>query len=119
MNEQTRLYDEPVRPEDKRLRELAETLIPEGPRTMPRSMLGELYGGGETGDRRGRKAIEDMRQAGAVIINQQDGRGYYRPSDDDVDAVLHQLRSTHSRAMALLKQEKAQREWLRERGIEA
>lgn len=59
-----------------------------------------------------------MRQAGAVIINRQDGRGYYRPSDDDVDAVLHQLRSTRARAMALLRQEKAQREWLRERGIE-
>lgn len=41
-----------------------------------------------------------------------------RPEDDDVEAVLHQLRSTRARAMALLKQEKAQREWLRERGVE-
>lgn len=113
MNEQTMLYEEPERQEDVEWRMWAESAIPEGPVTITRSELARVYGS----DRAGRKFIEQARRAGTVIVNQQDGRGYYRPSNDDVDAVLHQLKSTHSRAMALLKQEKAQREWLRERGV--
>ena len=51
-----------------------------------------------------RKAISQARREGLVIINDQDGRGYYR--SDDIKDIKRQRDQTHHRAMSLLAQEK-------------
>ena len=117
MNEQTRLYEEPVRPGDLALRVTAETVIPEGrDHAVSRTGIARIF---DAGDRQAREWIERMRAAGAVILNAQDGRGYYRPADEDTEAVLRQLRQDEARAKSILRRTKHLRRWLRERGVEA
>lgn len=65
-------------------------------------------------DRTVRKMIETARAEGALIINAQDGRGYYI-SDDEAD-IRRQLNINHSRAMSILRQQKRLRQKLREIG---
>ena len=55
-------------------------------------------------DRAIRKLIEIARNQGAVIINNQDGEGYYQ--SDDLQDLLAQYRTNHSRAMSILRQQK-------------
>ena len=65
-------------------------------------------------DRTVRKMIELARAEGALIINAQDGRGYYI-SEDEAD-IRRQLNINHSRAMSILRQQKKLRQKLREIG---
>ena len=65
-------------------------------------------------DRTVRKMIEVARAEGALIINAQDGRGYYI-SDNEAD-IRRQLHANHSRAMSILRQQKKLRQKLREIG---
>lgn len=67
-------------------------------------------------DRTVRKMIETARAEGALIINAQDGRGYYI-SEDEAD-IRRQLNINHSRAMSILRQQKRLRQKLREIGCE-
>jgi len=62
--------------------------------------------------------IEKARRDGTIIINKQDGRGYYQPGPDDVADMLHQYRSNNSRAKSILAQQKHIRKRLREKGLE-
>ena len=63
-------------------------------------------------DRAVRKLIEIARIEGAIILNAQDGAGYYI-SDNPVD-IRRQIATNNSRAMAILKQQKCLRRRLAE-----
>lgn len=56
------------------------------------------------GDRTMREKISEARRAGLLIMNRQDGRGYYR--SNNVSELKDQLTQTHNRALTLLAQEK-------------
>lgn len=66
-------------------------------------------------DRNIRQMIEDARKQGAIIINKQDGRGYYQ--SDLTHDLLHQYRSSHSRVMGQLQQLSYLRRELQGRGV--
>ncbi len=53
-------------------------------------------------DRKVREMIETARKDGALILNDQDGAGYY--ISEDVGELKRQLHSNHSRAMSVLRQ---------------
>lgn len=55
-------------------------------------------------DRKMRKWIETARQEGLVIANDQDGKGYYRPTTREELEALY--RQNQSRALAILRQQK-------------
>lgn len=63
-------------------------------------------------DRTVRQMIEKARREGEIIINLGSGEGYYI-SDDPAD-IEKQLRMNNSRAMAILVQQRALRNKLRE-----
>lgn len=65
-----------------------------------------------------RRAIEKLRNNGVVIINNQDGQGYYQPTDDDVIRVKQHYLQEKSRADSILAPLGAERAWLLERGVE-
>lgn len=62
--------------------------------------------------RKVRKMIEECRRSGIIIINDQDGKGYYK--SDKKEDIERQMRQNHSRAMAILVQQKHLRRKLRE-----
>ena len=67
-------------------------------------------------DRAVRKLIQDARDRGEIIINEQDGEGYYI-SDREED--LHkQYRANQNRAMSILKQQKHLREKIQAKAAE-
>lgn len=63
-------------------------------------------------DRQIRKLIQEARERGEIIINAQDGAGYY--VSDDVGEMKRQLASNRSRAMSVLRQQKHLRRKIRE-----
>lgn len=67
-------------------------------------------------DRRARKLVEQARLEGCMIINTQDGNGYYLPKD--ISDILTQYRQDTNRAMAILVRRKHMRKLLKEAGIE-
>lgn len=54
-------------------------------------------------DRTIRRMIQEARDRGEIIINAQDGAGYYL--SDDVGEMKRQLALNNSRAMSVLKQQ--------------
>ena len=54
-------------------------------------------------DRTIRRLIQEARDRGEIIINAQDGAGYYM--SDDVGEMKRQLALNNSRAMSVLKQQ--------------
>lgn len=80
---------------------LAE-FIPVGrDKTVSRSDLAKRM---NMSDRHMRAAVSLARREGLVIINDQNGRGYYR--SEDIRDMQRQLNQTHNRALSLLAQEK-------------
>ena len=63
-------------------------------------------------DRSVRKMIEAARKGGALIMNAQDGTGYYR--SEDIGELKRQLQRNHSRAMSILVQQKHLRRKIKE-----
>lgn len=63
-------------------------------------------------DRQVRKLIQEARDRGEIIINAQDGAGYYL--SDDVGELKRQYRLNRSRAMSVLRQQKYLRRKIRE-----
>lgn len=57
-----------------------------------------------TKDRAVRNAIEEARREGAIIINAQDGKGYYQT--DDLEEIRQQYHRNNNRAMSILVQQK-------------
>lgn len=78
---------------------------------VSRSYLASMLG---VSDRKMRKMIEDERRAGAIILNAQDGKGYYMT--DDLDEMERQYRQDTARAMAILTRRKALRKRLKDAG---
>jgi len=62
-------------------------------------------------DRQVRRAIEDARVAGNIIINLQDGKGYFTTDDPMVLKLQYNL--NQSRAMSVLVQQKFIRQKLK------
>lgn len=74
---------------------------------VSRASLGELRGGGPTGDRRARKEIKQLREAGEIIINDQSGDGYYRPTN--MEEARRYLAQEESRARSIYRSLRALR----------
>lgn len=88
--------------------------IPKGKENaVSREYLASLYGGGETGDRKAREAIERARYK-TVILNLQDGSGYFQPNPDEGELVERQYRQTDHRANSINRQRRALRKWQRD-----
>ena len=68
-------------------------------------------------DRVMRELIEQERRKGAIILNLQDGRGYFRPAPDEMDDVLRQYKQNDRRAMSILVQQKHLKRVLKEAGV--
>lgn len=68
-------------------------------------------------DRRVRKLIQDARDRGELILNAQDGRGYY--TSDDLDELERQYRANKNRAMSILRQQRHIRRRLTELKLKA
>ena len=80
---------------------------------VPREYLMEATG---LSDREVRKEIEKARKNGYIIINRQDGKGYY--ISDNTDDLLQQYKQNKRRAMSILVQQKYLRKKLKELGVE-
>ena len=57
-------------------------------------------------DRKIREEIEQARRKGAIIINAQDGAGYYQ--SEDIRDIAKQYRQNERRALSILAQQKQQ-----------
>jgi len=89
-----------------------ENYIPVGrENAVSRIRLSEITG---LSDRGNRREIEQARCRGVIIINLQDGVGYYR--SDDVDEMHKQYKQNENRAMSVLVQQKFLRSRLRAAG---
>lgn len=67
-------------------------------------------------DRKMRNEIENARRRGFLIINLQDGRGYYR--SDDLDDIERQYRIDTARGRSIWIRRNAMRKMLKEAGRE-
>lgn len=67
-------------------------------------------------DRKLREQIEQARRRGCIIINRQDGCGYYQTND--LDEIEQQYRRQQGRALAVLCQQKHLRRLLKAAGRE-
>ena len=65
-------------------------------------------------DRQMRQAVEDARAEGVIILNRQDGGGYYQ--SNDLDDMMRQYRQDTARALAILKRRKPLRDKLKAAG---
>lgn len=63
-------------------------------------------------DRRVRRLIQDARDRGELILNAQDGKGYY--TSDDEGELKRQYNTNRNRALSILRQQKYIRRRLRE-----
>lgn len=86
-------------------------LIPED-RPIRRWELKELAG---TSDRRVRRAIQEAREDGILIVNMQDGSGYQRVSADDLAQIRRQYQLNLARMISLSRQQKPLRAILKEK----
>lgn len=65
-------------------------------------------------DRQMRKAVEDARNEGLIILCECNGRGYYQ--SNDMDEIQHQYKQDTNRAMAILKRRGPMRTLLKQAG---
>lgn len=87
--------------------------IPEGrANAVTRAQLHERTG---LPDRKIREEIERARREGAIIINAQDGAGYYR--SEDLREIARQYQQNERRALSILKQQKHLRKRLKVAGM--
>jgi biotin operon repressor len=80
---------------------------------IPRHDLARVLG---LTDRACRKAIEEARDRGELIVNDGDGEGYYLACD--IDQIESQYRKDRARALSVLKRLKTMRRMLRDAGKE-
>lgn len=89
-----------------------EDYIPYGKsNAIQRSTLVMMLG---STDRRARKMIEEARNRGQIILNDQDGSGYY--ISDDLDEIERSYRIERKRALMILKRLKGMRKVLKDAG---
>jgi len=88
------------------------SVIPFGRRNaIPRKALAEKLG---ISDRQMRKAVEDARNEGLIILCECNGRGYYQSSD--LNEIHVQYIQDTNRAMAILNRRRPMRELLKAAG---
>ena len=61
-----------------------------------------IFAGLADNDRQMRKLIEDARKE-TVILNMQDGRGYFQPGKNDRDKLKHYVEQEHDRSISILR----------------
>lgn len=89
-----------------------QDLIPFGrEKAVTRQALCTLTG---MSDRKVREQIEQARREGCIIINNQDGKGYYQT--DDLDEIERQYQQQRRRALSVLSQQKHLRRRLKAAG---
>ncbi len=66
-------------------------------------------------DRKVREEIEQARRKGAIIINAQDGAGYYQ--SEDIKDIARQYKQNERRALLILAQQKHLRKRLKAAGV--
>lgn len=67
-------------------------------------------------DRKTRSAIEDARADGLIIINSQDGSGYFQTND--IEEMRRQYRQDTARALAIFRRRKPLRKALIAAGVD-
>ena len=67
-------------------------------------------------ERKVRKKIEQARVEGYIIINNQDGKGYYQ--SDNIEEISKQYGQIRHRALSILRQQKHLRKILKAAGRE-
>lgn len=86
--------------------------IPEGKENaVTREQLCRMTG---LPDRKNRRLIESAQSQGKIILNDQDGKGYY--TTDDLTVMSRYYRQERSRALATLKRLSPLRKALKEAG---
>ena len=65
-------------------------------------------------DRKVRQEIENARADGAIICNDQDGKGYYLPESND--EIYRAYKQDKHRALSILRRQKTMRKTLKEAG---
>lgn len=68
-------------------------------------------------DRQCRKLIQEAKEHGEVIVNLQDGRGYFKPAAEDIANISKQYHQNLSRMISLSKQQKVLRKILKDAGL--
>ena len=68
-------------------------------------------------DRKIRSLIEEERAKGNIIINLQNGKGYFLPREDETDVIESQYKINNARAMSVLAQQKYLRRRLKIAGV--
>ena len=66
-------------------------------------------------DRKAREEIEQARRSGVIIVNAQDGAGYFRT--DDLEEIKRQYDQNEHRARSILVQQKFLRRRLKDAGV--
>lgn len=66
-------------------------------------------------DRSLRKAIEELTCLGYIIVSSSHHKGYYRVTDDDVEAVKQMIKENRSRIAKLSQKNKVYERWLESR----
>lgn len=69
-------------------------------------------------DRTIRRAIQAAREKGVLILNAQDGRGYFRADESDIDELKAQYRQDTARALSILRRRKTIRAILKKAGVD-
>lgn len=67
-------------------------------------------------DRQVRRLIQIARDEGALILNAQDGAGYYLADKTDLDDIERQYKQDTARALSILKRRMTMRKILKEAG---
>ena len=80
-------------------------------KAVSRNFLSMLFG---ISDREVRKMVQKSRNDGYIIINDQNGGGYYQ--SDNIDDIARQYRQNRHRALSILKSQKHLRKRLKEAG---
>ena len=58
-----------------------------------------------------RRLISSAQENGAVILNMQDGRGYYVPADDESQLVDDYIKQESARARSIFRKLRTARKW--------
>lgn len=74
----------------------------------------ELCARSKLSDRKIRDEIENARRNGTIILNMQDGKGYF--ISDNIEDLKKQYKQNNSRAMSILVQQKYLRRKIKEAG---
>lgn len=64
-----------------------------------------------------RRLISSAQENGAVILNMQDGRGYFVPADDESQLVFDYIKQESARARSIFRKLRTARKWCPEQVV--